>query len=155
MPFPPVPTRYRRRRWMIVPLVGLVMLLGAVGMVRYAPIYLPPLTEEAAPLPEEDGPHHVFGYATLANPLVRLVVVGRPVPSAPARLEGWRREGRDMLPDADSMVDGRLFAVDRAGLYRLDRYEETGARYQRFRVVLEDGREAWVYRLLPLPPEMP
>ncbi len=134
-------------------LAFVAVVVVALVVVRYAPFYLPPPAETALPLP--DGAQAVFGYATLTNPLVRFVVVGRPVPSEPARLEGWRREGRDLVADPDAAVDGRLFTVDPAGLQRLDRFEETDLRYERFLVLLDDDREAWVYRLLPLPPELP
>ena len=152
MPSNVVTSNARNRRWLAI-LLGAVLLAGPLGVVRYAPVYLPPAAADEAPLPE--GPQDVFGYATLANPLVRFFVVGRPVTSEPARLEGWRRVDRDLLPDPEAAVDGRLFTVGREGLARLDRFEETGARYERMRVLLADGREAWVYRLLPLPPDLP
>jgi gamma-glutamylcyclotransferase (GGCT)/AIG2-like uncharacterized protein YtfP len=45
-------------------------------------------------------------------------------------------------------VAGRVFAVDARGLERLDRYEQTGLRYDRRIEELGDGTEAWVYRLI-------
>ncbi|TVQ32782.1 MAG: gamma-glutamylcyclotransferase [Geminicoccaceae bacterium] len=138
-----------RRRWLVL----VVILLAAPFLVlRYAPVHLPARSEAAPPVLA--GPHDVFGYATLANPWVRFWVVGRLVPGEPATLEGWRREGRDLIPDAEGVTEGVVFTVAPAGLVRLDRFEETGTRYQRFRVILADGRDAWVYRLVPLAPPL-
>ena len=50
-----------------------------------------------------DGPARVFGFATLTNPLVRLVVMGRWVPAEPAQLRGWQRgDGRDITEGAET-----------------------------------------------------
>ena len=119
---------------------------GAVGIVGHAPVYLPTLPVGAPPLPE--GPTRVFGYATLADPLVRLVVVGRPVRSEGAALPDWRRVGRDLAPDPGAVTTGRVFEVSPEGLRRLDRYERAGYRYSRTKKTLADGTQAWVYGLL-------
>ena len=126
--------------------VGLAAGLTA-GVVGFMPVYLPPLPDSAPPIPE--GKALVFGYATLSNPVVRSVVVGRPVPSEAAALGGWTRMGRDLAAHPGAQVEGRVFAVSSAGLERLDRFEQTGLRYDRFLKTLDDGREAWVYRMLP------
>ena len=133
-------------RWLRPLIVAAVLATGAVGMVGHAPVYLPTLPEGAPPIPE--GEARVFGYATLADPLVRLVVVGQPVRSTPAALPGWRREGRDLVPDPDAVTPGRVFSVAPEGLRRLDRYEQAGYRYGRTLKTLEDGTEVWVYGLL-------
>ena len=119
---------------------------GAVGVIGHAPVYLPTLPSGAPPVPE--GESRVFGYATLADPLVRLVVVGGPVRSQPAALPGWRREGRDLVEDPEAVTPGRVFSVAADGLRRLDRYEQAGYRYYRFKKTLADGSEAWVYGLI-------
>lgn len=123
-----------------------VLGVGAAGMVSHAPVYLPALPAGAPPLPDEKT--RVFGYATLADPLVRLVVVGRPVTSDAAGLPGWRRVGRDLAPDPEAVTQGRVFYVTPEGLRRLDRYEQTGFRYSRTKKMLDDGSPAWVYGLL-------
>jgi gamma-glutamylcyclotransferase (GGCT)/AIG2-like uncharacterized protein YtfP len=123
--------------------------LLALG-IRLMPLHLPPLPEAAPVLPE--GPQLVFGYATLANPVVRYAVVGRAVPSESARLEGWERAGRDLLLAPGAHVAGRVFSVSPAELRRLDRYEQAGPRYRRQALWLEDGRLAWVYTMLIVPP---
>ncbi|MGY6411020.1 MAG: gamma-glutamylcyclotransferase family protein [Alkalilacustris sp.] len=119
---------------------------GAVGVITQAPVYLPALPSGAPPIPE--GKSRVFGYATLADPLVRLVVVGAPVRSEAAALPGWRRHGRDLLADPEAVTTGRVFTVDADGLRRLDRYEQAGYRYHRVKKTLADGSEAWVYGLI-------
>jgi hypothetical protein len=138
-----------RMRWAAVAL-GLAI-FGLWGLVAYMPVYLPPVTPamlDAQPTPDR-GPHDVFGYATLMHPFVRLLVIGRPVPAAPAQLEGFLRDGRDLRADSGSMVAGQVFTVEPEGLLRLDRYERLGERYRRDLRTLTDGRNVWVYQLLP------
>ena len=126
--------------------VAAVLGAGAAGMIGHAPVYLPALPPGAPPLPDQET--RVFGYATLADPLVRWVVVGRPVRSEGASLPGWRRVGRDLAPDLGAVTEGRVFVVSPEGLRRLDRYEQAGYRYSRTQKTLSDGSEAWVYGLL-------
>ena len=127
-------------------IVAAALVTGAVGVIGHAPVYLPTLPSGAPPIPE--GPSRVFGYATLADPLVRLVVVGGPVRSEPAVLPGWRRVGRDLVEDLEAVTEGRVFTVSPGGLRRLDRYEQAGYRYHRIKKVMADGSEAWVYGLI-------
>ena len=124
----------------------LVLMLALWLVVTRAPFYLPRLDENVPdPLP---GENHVFGFATLTNPLVRFVVVGRHVPAEPARLRGWQRHRRDIQDAPDMVLGGVRFTVTEAELIRLDRYERTGRKYRRDLMVLEDGTSAWVYRLI-------
>ncbi len=127
-------------------LVLVMVTLVGWGIVRHAPFYLPDLPAQAVPVTE--GPHSVFGYATLANPLVRLFVIGRPAPSRAAELGGFRRVGRNLVKDPAAQVPGRVFVVDADSMQRLDRYEEFGLRYDRELLRLTDGSMAWVYRLM-------
>jgi hypothetical protein len=138
-----------RIRWMVAAF-GVVM-AGLWGLVAYMPVYLPTVTPAmlGAQPARESGPQDVFGYATLTHPLVRFLVIGRPVPAAPAKLEGFLRDGRDLRPDSDSVVAGQVFTVGPEGLLRLDRYERLGERYRRDLRTLTDGRKVWVYQLLP------
>lgn len=122
------------------------LLLALAFMVARAPIYLPPLDDNAPPLPEEDT--HVFGFATLTHPLVRLVVVGRWVPAEPAALRGFVRNRRDLRDSPEMVLNGVRFRVSPEELQRLDRYERTGRKYRRDLLPLEDGTLAWVYRLI-------
>ncbi len=127
-------------------IVAAALATGAVGVIGRAPVYLPTLPSGAPAVPE--GESRVFGYATLADPLVRFVVVGGPVRSERADLPGWRREGRDLVEDLEAVTTGRVFTVDAEGLRRLDRYEQAGYRYHRVKKPLADGTEAWVYGLI-------
>jgi len=114
--------------------------------ITRAPVYLPRLDENAPPPPEE--PVYVFGFATLTNPVVRFVVLGRHVPAEPAALRGWQRHRRDLRDAPDIVLHGVRFRVTPAEMIRLDRYERTGRRYRRDLMELEDGTMAWVYRLI-------
>ncbi len=123
-----------------------VILLAAWITVTRAPFYLPRYDQNAPPLPEEES--YVFGFATLRNPIVRLVVVGRLVPAEPARLSGFTRYRRDLRDTPDMTLEGVRFRVTPAEMKRLDRYEQTGRKYRRDLLPLEDGSLAWVYRLM-------
>lgn len=127
-------------------LVALVLLAGLWMLVTRAPVYLPRLDPQAPLPPEHDS--YVFGFATLKNPVVRFVVIGRHVPTEPAQLRGWQRHRRDLRDAPETVLDGVRFRVTPDELVRLDRYERTGRRYRRDMLVLEDGTQAWVYRLM-------
>ena len=99
--------------------------------------------------PINDGPHEVFVYGTLRVPAIRWVVLGERVDTRPATLSGWRRTGLDLEPAPGERVEGEVLTVDAEALRRLDRYERLGIRYERVRLPLDDGGEAWVYRRLP------
>lgn len=134
------------RLWLGLPLLVLTLWAGAVIL----PVWLPPVTPQiiAAQQQAGPGPHRIFGYATLTNPLVRLTVLGSMVPAQDARLAGFRRDGRDMQPDQGAVLAGKVLVVDDAEFLRLDRYERLGQRYRRDMVQLVDGTSAWAYRLI-------
>jgi hypothetical protein len=139
--------RQAMTRRLLVPMLIVVMLLGGGSWsVRHAPFYLPTI-ENRLPV-ESDEELRVFGYATLTIPLVRLVVAGRPLPSSPATLSGYSRDGRALHRDVDGQVEGRVFDVTLNDLHRIDRYERLGTRYDRVEMVLDDGKPAMVYMLL-------
>jgi gamma-glutamylcyclotransferase (GGCT)/AIG2-like uncharacterized protein YtfP len=50
-----------------------------------------------------------------------------------------------MAIEGDGAVQGEVYAVDDAGLARLDRLEGTPRLYGRHHRTLADGRRAWVY----------
>lgn len=132
------------------PLITIViiaaLLAGLWFLVTRAPVYLPRLDNSAPPPPDDDA--RVFGFATLTNPLVRLVVLGRAAPAEPATLRGWDRNRRDLRATQDFMLQGVVFTVTPQEMKRLDRYERTGRKYRRDLMTLEDGETAWVYRLI-------
>jgi gamma-glutamylcyclotransferase (GGCT)/AIG2-like uncharacterized protein YtfP len=103
--------------------------------------------EDLAPITA--GPHEVFVYGTLRLGLVRWIVMGRAGDSEIAVLEGFRREGLDLTEAPGEQVDGEVIEVSAEELARLDRYERLGIRYERVKLELPKGREAWVYRRLP------
>ena len=126
---------------------SLIVFMLAFGFaVARAPFYLPTLDENAPPLPEDDS--YVFGFATLTNPVVRAIVVGRPLPAEPAGLHGFTRFRRDLRDSPDMVLQGVRFRVTPEELQRLDRYERAGRRYRRDLLPLDDGTMAWVYRLI-------
>lgn len=127
-------------------LVVLALCGGLWVLIAHAPVYLPKLDPDAPPVPDHDS--YVFGFATLTNPVVRFFVVGRHVPTEPAQLRGWQRHRRDLRDAPDTVLEGVRFRVSPDELIRLDRYERTGRRYRRDLMVLEDGTQAWVYRLI-------
>lgn len=135
----------------LVALAAVAVLLAASwGVVRHAPFYLPSIDPAAvaAAGPAASGPQRVFGYATLAWAPIRLLAAGRAIPSEPARLDGYRKVGRNIVPDPEEAVEGRVFAVTPSELHRLDRYERLGERYERKQMELAGGETAWVYRLI-------
>lgn len=94
------------------------------------------------------GPHHVFVYGTLRSGLVRWLVMGRSGESETTLVEGFRREGLDLEEAPGEEVEGEVIEVSARELSRLDRYERLGIRYERVRIELGNGQEAWVYRRL-------
>src|SRR5690554_925715 len=100
------------------------------------------------PTIEEDKTYSVFVYNTLTRPWVRWLVTGRAGTSEPATLPGFRKEKLDIKPDPDASVAGEVIEVSANELRALDRYERLGVRYERVELTLQDGRSAWVYRLM-------
>lgn len=111
---------------------------------------LSPFTyERPAHLPEVgEGPHAVFVYGTLRLAPIRWLAMGRAGETEPAVLEGFRRDGLDLVEAPGERAAGEVIIVSAEELERLDRYERLGIRYQRVPMQLVDGRTAWVYRRL-------
>ncbi|MGM0521240.1 MAG: gamma-glutamylcyclotransferase family protein [Pseudomonadota bacterium] len=99
--------------------------------------------------PIQSRPHQVFVYGTLTYAPVRLVVMGTLADPEPARLENFTREGLDIAPAPGEHIDGLRLTVTPEELARLDRYERLGIRYERVKLPLANGTNAWVYRRLP------
>ena len=137
--------RLTRQAWQRASIAAMALAV-AVAVTVAAGWHLPAPHPDAPPM--VDAPQAVFGYATLANPLVRWAVIGRPVPARSATLAGLARDGRNLRVAPGAEVSGRVFTVTPRGLARLDRYERAGKRYYRTLTPLDDGTPAWVYRLI-------
>jgi len=94
----------------------------------------------------------LFVYGTLMDPEVQRRVIGRVVPLIPDTLAGYRKGeivlGKNTYPiavrDPDREIAGAVMLLTPSEVRRTDRYE--GKAYERGRVVLTSGTEAWVYR---------
>lgn len=131
-------------------LAGAAAVTLVAGYFWYA--LFSPFGYEAPPATPAVGPgtHAVFVYGTLRFASIRWLVLGRAGDTMPAVLPGYRRDGLDIGPQARSEVRGVVLEVDADELRRLDRYERLGIRYERIRVTLADGGQAWVYRRLAI-----
>ena len=93
----------------------------------------------------------LFTYGTLRDPQVQNTVFGRVVQGAPDTLVGYRKSEIMVdgvvhaiaVADAAEALPGQLIEVTPEELIEIDRYE--GDDYQRIRVRLRSGRQAWVY----------
>lgn len=132
-------------RLAVIILLLLSLILGGAWLVWRSPFGY----DRPEDLPAVDaGPHEVFVYGTLRYPMVRWMVTTDLLASTPAMLEDYRRDGLDVRIDPGSQVEGELLVVDRDTLLELDRYERLGIRYQRIRVELTNGKQAWLYQRL-------
>lgn len=136
-----------RRRFAI----AILMILVVAGGLYYSQIQpggmRAPSVAVMARL-EREAERPVFAYGTLTSPLVRFVVTLGVQDPRPASLEGYRRVGRNILPDESGVVEGVLFEVTPGELRRLDLYERVGTRYERVLVDLANGSTAWAYRMV-------
>ncbi len=137
----------RRRHLLLTTLLGAPLTLaGWLWLTMLSPFTY----ERPDHLPDiAPGVHEVFVYGTLRFAVVRWLVTGRAGESRPAVLEGYRRRGLDLEEAPGERVEGEVIRVDAEELARLDRYERLGIRYERVRLRLADGSEAWVYQRLP------
>ncbi|MBP0047841.1 gamma-glutamylcyclotransferase [Marinobacterium sp. AK62] len=106
---------------------------------------------EGLPAVEPTEEYRVFVYGTLTRSWVRWLVTGEYISTRPAQLEGYYRDGLNLIPKADARTEGQLMLVSGENLLDLDRYERLGIRYERTQMMLSDGRSAWVYTRLALP----
>ncbi|MGB3303028.1 gamma-glutamylcyclotransferase family protein [Gordonia sp. (in: high G+C Gram-positive bacteria)] len=105
--------------------------------------------------------HLLFSYGTLMDPAVQDGVFGRPMPTTPDALPGFRIDKLTITdpevialsgikthlilrPDPDALaVPGARLQLDDAGLAAADDYEVDD--YRRVEVTLASGLRAWVY----------
>ncbi len=96
----------------------------------------------------------LFAYGTLMYPALAEAIVGRVLPSEPAVLRGFRREGMQgraypaIVAESGGRVEGRLYGgIPLAALARLDRFEGDEYRRETHRVEVAGGRfrTAWCY----------
>lgn len=93
----------------------------------------------------------LFVYGTLRDPKVQSTVFGRVVQGAPDSRVGYRKSQIVVdgvvhaiaVADAAEVLPGELIEVTPEELVDIDRYE--GDDYQRLRVRLRSGQQAWVY----------
>jgi gamma-glutamylcyclotransferase (GGCT)/AIG2-like uncharacterized protein YtfP len=90
----------------------------------------------------------LFVYGTLRDPAVQQRLIGRTLESTPAVLPNYRKDTNRVhpvaLPDDTEELNGQVLHVTPDELRLLDVYEGSG--YERVRVELKDGQQAWVYR---------
>jgi gamma-glutamylcyclotransferase (GGCT)/AIG2-like uncharacterized protein YtfP len=91
----------------------------------------------------------LFVYGTLYEPEVQLRLIGRLLDSHPDTLRGYERTSHLLppypvaMPDENKEIDGYVLQVTPEELAQFDIYETDD--YQRIRVTLDSGTEAWVY----------
>ena len=100
---------------------------------------------EQLPGMEDEPPHAVFVYGSLTRPSVRWLILGHTGDPEPATLPGHRRDGLNLETESDAYTEGLVLHVSSEELRRLDRYERLGIRYDRVRIRLKSGQEAWTY----------
>jgi gamma-glutamylcyclotransferase (GGCT)/AIG2-like uncharacterized protein YtfP len=98
---------------------------------------------------DQNRNHRVFVYGTLRSPAIRWLVIGRAGNTAPAVLNGYRKDGLDITAENEAQVKGLVFEVNANELQRLDRYERLGLRYKRVSHIIDNGDPVWVYQRLP------
>ncbi|SEQ03184.1 Uncharacterized conserved protein YtfP, gamma-glutamylcyclotransferase (GGCT)/AIG2-like family [Amphritea atlantica] len=124
----------------------MIMAVGYLWLTFASPFgYNPP---DNLPVIEEHATYPVFVYGTLTKPWVRWLVMGRSGDVELAELPGFRKDKLDIQVDNGAVIKGQLIMVNANEFRALDRYERLGVRYERVEVTLQDGRSAWVYRLL-------
>jgi gamma-glutamylcyclotransferase (GGCT)/AIG2-like uncharacterized protein YtfP len=94
----------------------------------------------------------LFVYGTLLEPAIQKRVFGRITSGQPDKLAGYKKDcvwlaGNEypiIRPKAGGIIEGAVLSVTLAELALIDQYE--GDAYQRHKVRLVSGQQAWVYR---------
>lgn len=91
----------------------------------------------------------LFVYGTLHEPAVQLRLIGRLIESHPDTLSGFERTTHLLppypvaMPTENAEIQGHVLQITPEELVQFDIYETDY--YQRIRVQLQSGKEAWVY----------
>lgn len=91
----------------------------------------------------------LFVYGTLNDPDVQTKLIGRTIVGVPDHLSGFRRDTTLFppypvaMPDSQHAIDGYIIEVTEQELAILDDYE--GIEYIRIELMLDSGKQAWVY----------
>lgn len=96
----------------------------------------------------------LFVYGSLREPDMQKKVIGRIASSEKDVLEGFRRSTVELEgttypiifpdPNGGSPIEGFILSLTSEELKRVDEYETDA--YQRKRVILKSGRNAWIYQ---------
>ena len=105
---------------------------------------------------------YLFSYGTLQNEKTQLDIFGHLLPGTPDILEGYKlftieindnkflARGENKFQStlvctnySGDQVAGTVFEIDKTELAFTDRYEP--GNYQRIKVTLRSGKEAWIY----------
>ncbi len=95
---------------------------------------------------------NLFSYGSLQQEEVQKTILGRTLKGKSALLKGYRISEKKIYgkypliersPQPTDSVEGTVFKVSNFELYEIDHYESEA--YQRVRVKLGSGINAWVY----------
>lgn len=137
-----------RKLWIWLVSAAVLLLPVYLWLIMLSPFFYTPPDHLSA---VEERTHRVFAFGTLKQPWVRFLVAGHTGEAEEALLPEKRREGLNIITDPSAQTPGLVFEVSASQLTRLDRYERLGVRYERVKMTLDDGSQAWVYRRLQTP----
>lgn len=103
---------------------------------------------------------HLFSYGTLQKEKTQLELFGRILNGTKDVLKGYKialieikdesfsakgeeKVQRTLIPSINDFIEGTVFEVSAEELLVADKYEPDN--YQRIKVVLASGKEAWIY----------
>jgi gamma-glutamylcyclotransferase (GGCT)/AIG2-like uncharacterized protein YtfP len=94
---------------------------------------------------------NLFVYGTLKDPDIQKQVFGRSTPGTPDLLPGYSMSAIDIngetypiaFPKEGKEIEGLVLQVSIAELTKTDEWESDT--YQRVKVTLKSGKQAWVY----------
>lgn len=94
----------------------------------------------------------IFSYGTLRDPEVQKKIIGRTITGKADLLKGFSKSTIQLsgkaypiiAADQKGIIKGMILRVTSEELKKIDKYETTA--YRRAKVILESGKEAWVYQ---------